>query len=302
SSKRIVLELEEGSTLPDDQFLEEMAKSVQDAVANLEVKTNVVTEEGISLEEAKQIAFDHAGVKAEDAVFDDEELDTDDGNKIFELEFYANGYEYEYDIHAETGEILKSERDREEDKKVTQKAEPTQKSQPAQTNKKSKKQAAKKADYLSLEQAKEIAFKHAGVDSSNARFDDQEFDIDDGVPSYELEFYVNGNEYEYDIHAVSGSILKFEHDIKEAKQTKPAKKAKPASNKPTQISKDEAINIALNHAGLKRNQVSFDDIELDDDDGRLIWEIEFESGDWEFEYDIDAYTKNILDFEKDLDD
>ncbi len=44
-----------------------MTTNVQNAVANLDVKTNVVTEAGISLEEAKQIAFDHAGVKAEDA-------------------------------------------------------------------------------------------------------------------------------------------------------------------------------------------------------------------------------------------
>lgn len=309
--KRIVLELEAGSVLPEEKFLEKMTSNVQSVVANLDVKTNVVNDsEVMTLEEAKQIAFDHAGVKAEDVHFDDEEFDIDDGVKLYELEFYANGFEYEYDIHAVTGEILKHERDKENDNKSARKAVFNTKSDNKTSS--SLKQDTKKTDYISMDRAKQIAFDHAGVNGANAHFDDQEFDEDDGVPSYELEFYVNGNEYEYDIHAVSGQILDFEHDIKKsepaaktAPATKPAAKPAPAPKaaaKPTQISKDEAINIALNHAGLSRSQVSFDDIELDDDDGRLIWEIEFNSGNWEFEYDIDAYTKSILDFEKEYDD
>lgn len=290
--KRVVLELEAGSILPDEQFLEKMTTNVQNAVTNLDVETDVVNAEGISLEEAKQIAFDHAGVKAEDAHFDDQELDEEDDRKLYELEFYANGYEYEYDIDAETGEILKSERDREnnkKDSKSTQAQKPQQKNTP--------KQQANKNEYISMDRAKQIAFGHAGVNGADVHFDDQEFDVDDGVPSYELEFYVNGNEYEYDIHAVSGEILKSEHDMKHSKS-----KPKPAANKSAQISKEEAIDIALNHAGLTRSQVTFDDVELDEEDGRLIWEIEFDSGNWEFEYDIDALTKDILDFEKDYDD
>jgi uncharacterized membrane protein YkoI len=290
--KRVVLELEAGSILPDEQFLEKMTTNVQNAVTNLDVETDVVNAEGISLEEAKQIAFDHAGVKAEDAHFDDQELDKEDGRKLYELEFYANGYEYEYDIDAETGEILKSERDRESNKKDSGSTQ-AQKSQQKNTPK----QQANKNEYISMDRAKQIAFEHAGVNGADAHFDDQEFDVDDGVPSYELEFYVNGNEYEYDIHAVSGEILKSEHDMKHSKSNQ-----KPAANKSAQISKEEAIDIALNHAGLTRAQVTFDDVELDEEDGRLIWEIEFDSGNWEFEYDIDALTKDILDFEKDYDD
>lgn len=290
--KRVVLELEAGSVLPDEQFLEKMTTNVQNAVTNLDVETDVVNAEGISLEEAKQIAFDHAGVKAEDAHFDDQELDKEDGRKLYELEFYANGYEYEYDIDAETGEILKSERDRESNKKDSGSTQ-AQKSQQKNTPK----QQANKNEYISMDRAKQIAFEHAGVNGADAHFDDQEFDVDDGVPSYELEFYVNGNEYEYDIHAVSGEILKSEHDMKHSKSNQ-----KPAANKSAQISKEEAIDIALNHAGLTRAQVTFDDVELDEEDGRLIWEIEFDSGNWEFEYDIDALTKDILDFEKDYDD
>lgn len=299
-SKQIVLELEPGSVLPDDKFLEEMTSNVQAAASKQNVDSNVLSNEDIMpLDEAKKIALDDAQVNVEDAKFDDKELDKDDGNLLFELEFYANGHEYEYDIHAITGEILKSERD-DEGKQV---------------KKENKKQQtdSKKNDYISMDRAKEIAFNHAGVNGADARFDDQEFDVDDGVPSYELEFKVNGNEYEYDIHAVSGEILKSEHDAKQAtkKESKPAPALKkqeskpnqePAAEKPKQLSKDEAVDIALNHAGLSRSQVHFDDVELDHDDGRLEWEIEFDSGNWEYEYDIDGHSGKILDHEREHDD
>lgn len=282
-AKRIVLELEAGSVMPDEKFLEKMTSNVQTAVENLDVKTKVVNDsEVITLDEAKKIALDHAGVKAGDVHFDDQEFDKDDGIKLYELEFYANGFEYEYDVDAVTGEILKHERDKKQNKKS------------ANTSK----QKTKQTDYISMDYAKEIALDHAGISGEDVYFDDQEFDIDDGVPLYEFEFYLNGNEYEYDIHAISGEILSFEHDIKKSK----AASKETSQSERTQISKDEAIEIALNHAGLTRSQVSFDDIELDEDDGRLIWEIEFDSEDWEFEYEIDAYSKNILDFKKEYDD
>src|SRR5699024_1277667 len=118
----------------------------QTAVANLDVKTNVVNDsEVITLDEAKQIAFDHAGVKAEDAHFDDQEFDKDDGIKLYELEFYANGFEYEYDVDAVTGEILKHERDKKQNKKSANIS----------------KQKTKQTDYISMDYAKEIALDHA---------------------------------------------------------------------------------------------------------------------------------------------
>lgn len=76
--------------------------------------------------------------------------------------------------------------------------------------------------YITLKDAKKIAFEHAGVDGTKARFEDQEFDIDDGVPHFELEFEIDNVEYEYDIHAITGDIIQFEHDHDDKKATKPA--------------------------------------------------------------------------------
>ena len=69
----------------------------------------------------------------------------------------------------------------------------------------------KPSPYITLEKAQEIALAQANVNAADAVFDDKEFDHDDGTPIFELEFMANGNEYEYDIHAVTGKVVKAEH-------------------------------------------------------------------------------------------
>ena len=123
--KNIVIQIEPGSVLPSDDFLQNMSTSTQDAVKGLSLASDIVTIDEddydptyttaerpspyITLEKAQEIALAQADVNAADAVFDDKEFDHDDGTPVFELEFYANGVEYEYDIHAVTGKVIKAE-------------------------------------------------------------------------------------------------------------------------------------------------------------------------------------------------
>ena len=123
--KNIVVQIEPGSVLPSDDFLENMSASTQNAVKNLKLTSDIVTIDDddydptyttaeklspyITLEKAKEIALAQADVNAADAVFDDKEFDHDDGTAIFELEFTAGGVEYEYDVDAVTGKVLKAE-------------------------------------------------------------------------------------------------------------------------------------------------------------------------------------------------
>ena len=62
---------------------------------------------------AKRIALEHAGLKEADVTFTKTELEQDDGQTVYDIEFQKNGtpYEYEYEIHAETGEIVKFDTD-----------------------------------------------------------------------------------------------------------------------------------------------------------------------------------------------
>ena len=74
--------------------------------------------------------------------------------------------------------------------------------------------------YITLAKAQEIALAQAHVAASEAVFEDKEFDHDDGTPVFELEFTAGGNKYEYDVHAVTGKIIKFDKDNSAAEQFK----------------------------------------------------------------------------------
>ena len=65
---------------------------------------------------------------------------------------------------------------------------------------------------LTAAQAKAIALEHAGITADAIRFLRAEFDYDNGIPRYEVEFVSDSWEYEYDIHAETGAILSFEKD------------------------------------------------------------------------------------------
>ena len=61
----------------------------------------------LTKDEAKQIALDKAGVTAAEATFTKARLDYDDGREEYEFEFYANGKEFDIDVDANTGRVVK---------------------------------------------------------------------------------------------------------------------------------------------------------------------------------------------------
>lgn len=67
------------------------------------------------------------------------------------------------------------------------------------------------------------------------------------------------------------------------------------------ISAKEAAAAALRHAGLKEESVRDLDVDLDRDNGRLIYEIDFNSNGTEYDYDVDAQTGDIISADKDRD-
>ena len=63
-----------------------------------------------------------------------------------------------------------------------------------------------------IEQAKEIALKHANLTSDQVMFGKCVMDYEYGTQSYEIEFYKDYLEYSYEINANTGEILSFEQD------------------------------------------------------------------------------------------
>lgn len=56
-------------------------------------------------------AADHAGVTSGDVVFLEADYDYEDGRMVYEVEFFAGNTEYEYDVDAATGAIVKHGRE-----------------------------------------------------------------------------------------------------------------------------------------------------------------------------------------------
>ena len=75
------------------------------------ISEDKAVEELISEDEAKEIALKDAGVNEEDLSNIRIKLETDDGVKEYDVEFYSGRTEYEYDIDAVTGKILSRDMD-----------------------------------------------------------------------------------------------------------------------------------------------------------------------------------------------
>ena len=68
-------------------------------------------------------------------------------------------------------------------------------------------------DQLTYAQAMEIALAHSGYTAEQVQYLHTEYEIDDRIPQYDVKFYVDQMEFEYEIHAENGEILSFDMDI-----------------------------------------------------------------------------------------
>lgn len=152
--------------------------------------TGTASQDGyIGVEAAKQAALAHAGVTADQLSYLEADYDFEDGRMVYEVEFAVGGLEYEYDIDASTGTVIKYEQDGKDDWTTSG----------GQTGQRGT---------ISSQSAREIALTHAGVQSSDVR--ELEVELDDGC--YQVEFKAGRYEYEYEISAVDGSIVSVERD------------------------------------------------------------------------------------------
>ena len=225
------------------------------------------TGEYIGEEKAKTIALDHAGVSASNATFIRVQLGRDDGRMEYEVEFWSGKTEYDYDIDALTGDIRSYDRD------VEGYTIPS-----SQTG-----------TDIGESKAKSIALDHAGVKEANTVFLQVQRDYDDGRLVYDVEFYADSREYDYEIDASSGTILSYDYD---AERYTPSQSG-------DYIGETRAKEIALSQSGVSENDATFIKCKLDFDDGRAIYDVEFRKGWTEYSFEIDAVSGTVL--ERDVD-
>ncbi len=142
--------------------------------------------------QARSIALEHAGVAESDAKFYRVERDNDDGRAVYEVEFYSGNTEYDYEISAETGEILSYDSDIEGWAAQSGNAE---------------------GSAVTLEQARAlVAERIPGVSADSVQIEQER---DDGRDIYEGEVYYDRTEYEFEIDASTGSFIKWSVDYRD---------------------------------------------------------------------------------------
>ena len=136
-------------------------------------------------EAAQKIALEHAGVKAADATITKSKLDYEDGRQVYDIEWYAGGAKYDYEIAADTGEIISSAYE-----EKTMGAD-------------SKNVTVSEAD------AKKTALDRvSGATDKNLY--EWKLDYEDGHPEYEGKIIYGGTEYEFTIDAATGSVMEWD--------------------------------------------------------------------------------------------
>ena len=120
------------------------------------------------------------------------------------------------------------------------------------------------------------------------RYSEVDAELDESPAQYEVEITgQKGEEIEYKIDAYTGTILESKRETED----------KASAAQPTfsgDIGHGKAKAIALNHAGVSESKAYDMEIELDEEDGMLVYEVEFKSGGMEYSYEINAATGAIV--------
>ncbi len=249
----------------------------------------------ITADEAIGIAFNHAGVSEDEALLEigSPELDRDDAVPHFSIEFTANGFEYDYEIGLD-GSIIKSDKEADDDNKTETAPASKENNESKKTveNKENEKSNPAAKGFISIDTAKNAALRHAGFKASDVEFKKAKLDTDDRIAHYDIEFVKNGTEYEYEINAQSGKVSEFSKERYEEERTRAA------VDTSSFISENEAKSIAFKRAGINASDASNVKCKLDTDDMFAHYEIEFVSGGFEYDFDINAKTGKIIESDR----
>ncbi len=196
---------------------------------------------------------------------------------------------------------------------------------------------ASDSGYIGKEAARNAALKHAGLSMNQVYDFEMEMDYVQGVMVYEMEFKSGGAEYEYDINANTGAVVKVKKGVDDdyigeksnnfisggyddeddddyddlddddgdelrsvGESQTGNKSVTPATT--SYIGKDRAEAIALSGAGVRAADVVELEVERERENGTMIYEVSFRAGDTEYNCKVDAVTGKLLRMNKEIDD
>lgn len=220
----------------------------------------------------------------------------------YEVKVNHNGVRYELTVDATTGSILGTEI---ENPSSTQQTLTTKQGTQAQVS-------------ITEERAKAITSEH--TKKNNLTYTRIELSQDDdyaGALTYEIEAEADGIEYDIDINANTGQILKFEQKAitetgQQASSASTAQAAQPTEQQTTApaqqtpaatLSQASVKQIVASRTGVSNLFYKKLHLTRDDDYGyRPVYEVEAYAGNAEFDLEIDATTGQILSYSADIDD
>lgn len=146
--------------------------------------------------------------------------------------------------------------------------------------------SASKSKYKSILEIKNIVFSDANVSEEKVSNLEIEYDYEDGLMIYDVEFLSNNIEYDYEVNALTGEIIDKEYLNKNNHNDK---------NDSSYISKDKVKEIVFKKANVS-NYYDYE-VEFKFKGGISIYEVDFETENMEYEFELNAKTGNIIKYE-----
>ena len=263
----------------------------------------------IGAENAQNFAFADAEVDPVDAEDVSAKFRYEQGQFVYDVRFTYDSTQYIYWIKASDGSVVKKNLEIicDETDEIEDEAGETDTSE-----EESGLTADEEVSCITKSEAKDLALEDAGLDQSEISSCEIDMTTKNGIIVYDIEFEtIDGTiEYEYIVNAVTGAIISKTSDADgsaSAAETTAAEEetavssdnsssaqSTSSSSSSELIGKSTAKSIALADAGVSSSELTDFDIKLDTDNGVKVYEIDFETADGDYEYEINAYNGAVI--------
>ncbi|MDL2263996.1 PepSY domain-containing protein [Synergistaceae bacterium OttesenSCG-928-I11] len=158
--------------------------------------------------------------------------------------------------------------------------------------------AAFAANLIGEAKAREIVLAHSGIPAAEANFVKVRLYRRHYAPMYDIVLIGKNVKFKYDLNAETGEIVSFHRNGRNGGYGSGADLQGSAGD---YIGIERAKEIAFAHAKVDGTKVYRLEVDMDRDDGRMIYEVDFKHDGWEYEYEIDATTGKVLYWDKERD-
>ena len=251
------------------------------ALGSLYAKDRIERNDLLTESDAVKFAYVDAGISPKTAPSYEAKLLKEDGIYVYKVVISSEDIRYKYTIAANNGEVISSE-----SAQIAQnKKDSTSSSDTTGVEENASNNISNKAD-PSEKNSKNVISNAKSKDKPNA--------------NRTADNQTTGSKSENDV-AENDKPAKSKSDVKnvadnESNNTSSGKTSTVSETAASRhyISMDMAKSITLKDAGLRPSYVTFEKALLKKDDGKIIYEIEFFTSTYEYEYEVDAYTGAIL--------